>query len=383
MKPPPTSPLRLHVAFVCFSSARGGLELMLARLANSLQIMGHSVFMVSPAQSGIAEACGGRGIRHYSLSPALKYLDPVTSGRLRRYFIRHGTHVVVVGTSKDISTVVLAKRHLKFLKVLYFQQMQSGMTKKDLFHRWSHAHLDRWITLTGRMKESTRRTTTIPSDIIDVVPLGVDLEEFSPLKYRRGTSRARFGLPKNKRIVGLIGRLDPQKGQETFLQAVPLVLKKLPKTHFVLVGEETRGESGYRDRLRQLVETEGIGSSVQFLPFTDRVPELLSTFDLTAMPSYSETYGYLAIESMAMGVPVVGTDAGGLPEIIEDQKTGILVPPKDHDALAKAIISLLSNPRLHSIMSREARRRAVKTFDYGDGIKRFQDSLVKALSGRG
>ena len=373
-------PQGLRIAFICFSSARGGLELMLVRLAHSLQAMGHSVFMVSPGNNAIEEDCNTRGIRHYALSPLFKYLDPIASGTLRRYFIRHDTQVAVVGTSKDISTVVLAKRHFASLRVVYFQQMQSGLMKKDLFHRWSHSHLDRWITLTRKMMDTTQSLTTVPSSIIDVVPLGVDLEKFSPAKHHRGISRSLFGLPKRGPIIGLIGRFDPQKGQETFLRAASIVLKKVPKVHFVMAGEETRGESGYLDQLRQLVQTEGIGENVQFLPFTERVPELLSAFDITVMPSFSETYGYLAIESMAMGVPVVGTNAGGLPEIIEDQKTGILVAPRDHESLAEALISLLSNPRRYRSMAQEGRRRAEKSFDYVDGVRLFEKSLVRALS---
>lgn len=376
-------PRRLHIAFVCFSSARGGLEMMLVRLAASLHSAGHSVIVISPPHSGIAEGCQQAAIRHCSLSPSFRYCDPIASGRLRQLFTQRGTEVVVVGTSKDISTVVLAKRNLKSLRVAYFQQMQSGIVKKDLFHRWSYSHLDRWITLTMKMKESTVQTTTVPAEIIDVVPLGVDLERFSADRYQKPVTRTLFRLPKDKLIVGLAGRLDPQKGQETLLRSVSLVRKRLPRAHFVLVGEETRGESGYLSELQRIVESEGIGSSVQFLPFTNRVPELLSAFDVTVMPSYSETYGYLAIESMAMGVPVVGTNAGGLPEIIDDQKTGILVSPKDHRALAGAIISLLSNRKRRAKMSQNARMRAAKSFDYSEGVRLFQTSLERALAGRG
>ena len=381
MKSTSFTPLRL--AFVCFSSARGGLELMLIRLAESLRQAGHSVIVVSPQGSAMEEDCSRRRILHYALTPVLKYLDPVAAGRLRRYFIKHAIQVAVVGTSKDISTVVLAKRHMRSLRVVYFQQMQSGVMKKDIFHRWSHGQLDRWITLTNRMKESTQSTTTVQAGIIDVVPLGVDLSQFSPLRYRRSAARNHFGFPKGKTIVGLIGRYDPQKGQETLLRAAPIILKKMPKTRFVLVGEETRGEPGFRGHLQHFVEKEGLGGSVQFLPFTDRIPELLATFDITAMPSLSETYGYLAIESMAMGVPLVGTDAGGLPEIIEDQKTGVLIPPGDHQALAKAILTLLLNRRLYRTMSLQARQRATLRFDFREGVRRFQDSLLKALSDKG
>ena len=377
----PRAPLpSLSISFVCFSSSRGGLELMLVRLAHSLWELGHSAFLVSPPGSAIEQESHRLGILHYALSPKFKYLDPRAAGYLRRYFIKHSTQVVVVGTSKDISTVVLVKKHLKSLRVAYFQQMQSGMTKKDLFHRWAYTKLDRWITLTKAMKESTLNNTIVHPSIIDVVPLGVDLKQFAPGRYRRNAVRKHFGLPNSKMIIGLVGRYDPQKGHETFLRAAPAILKRYPNAHFVLVGEETRGETGFLGRLRQLVEEEGIGSSVQFLPFTDQVPRLLSAFDLTTMPSYSETYGYLAIESMAMGIPVVGTNAGGLPEIIEDGKSGILVPPGDHRALAQAIVSLLSNRRRLREFSRLARKRALGSFDYNEGVRAFQESLFKALS---
>jgi len=379
----PESPFRpLRLAFVCFSSARGGLELMLVRLADSLRQAGHHVIVISPDNSAIQESCHHVGIRHYALTPRTRYLDLAASGILRKYFTRHSTQIAIVGASKDISTVVLVKRHVKGLRVAFFQQMQSGIMKKDLFHRWAYGKLDRWITLTRAMKESAQSTTTVPAEMIEVIPLGVNLKRFAASRYTRLTSRSRFRLPARPPIVGLVGRFDPQKGQETLLQAAAVILKKLPKTCFAIVGEETRGESGYLNRLKRIVEELGIGRSVQFLPFTERVPELLAAFDVTAMPSYSETYGYLAIESMAMGVPVVGTNAGGLPEIIEDNSTGILVPPKDPEALARGVLKLLLDRRLSRAMSRHARRRATQYFDYNDSVRRFQEALTAALPER-
>ncbi len=370
----------LSIAFVCFSRARGGLELMLVKLAASFSDNGHRVLLLSPDGSAIHQEAASIGLNSVLLTPTFRYLDPVAAGDLRRILIHERIQIAVIGTSRDISTVILAQRRVPHLKTVFFQQMQSGIPKKDLFHRWAYSRLDRWITLTRAMKEATVAHTVVPPDRIDVVPLGVDLKRFNPKHYNKQRSRKLFGIPKDKVVAGLIGRFDRQKGHEVFLRALPRVAQKIRGAHFVFVGEETKDEPGFLQYLEEMVRTLKLTKRVQFLPFTQNVPELLAAFDLITMPSFSETYGYLALEAMAMGVPVVGTKAGGLPEIIQDNETGLLVPPRDHEALADAVISILANKGFARTLSRKALKRVKESFDFRKSVKVFQDSLTRALS---
>ena len=197
---------------------------------------------------------------------------------------------------------------------------------------------------------------------VKVVPLGTDLHRFNPSLYSRTESRSFFGLPHDKKIIGVLGRLDPGKGQEVFLRAIPQVRKDHPGALFVIAGDETAGEPGYKRYLEEICREIGVDRSVKFIPFTDDVPRLISALDVFTLPSFAETYGLVVIEAMAMEKPVIATNAGGVPEILTDGKTGLLVEPRNAGAIAGAIIKFLDNEGLRIALGRAAREDALLRF---------------------
>lgn len=365
----------MKIAFVCFSRSWGGLELMLSKLARSLDARGHTVLVIAPAESPLHQNARRNGLHAEALSPRFPYLDVVAASRLTALFRRHGIQACIIGRSRDVSTVALTHMTRPRVALAYFQQMQFGLRKRDLFHRLVYSRLGAWITLTQAMRTSVLAYTTVPESRIAVIPFGVDTKRFDPGRFQKGRSRRMFGIPSRARIAAVIGRLDPQKGQREFLKSVPAVLQAVPDARFLVVGEETRGEEGLQKELESLVRTLSITTSVTFLPFTDRMPELLSAIDILAMPSSNETFGYLAVEALSMGVPVIGTRAGGLPEIVEHERTGLLIEPGDVDALAAAMIRLFKERGLHRSISLAGRQRARKVFDFDLRVDQLEDVL--------
>ncbi len=258
--------------------------------------------------------------------------------------------------------------------------MQFGLDKKDWFHRWAYGNLALWICLTQRMKEAVIHKTRVPREKIRVIPFGVDLKVFDPILHSKEASRTHFGIPKAKTILAVVGRFDKQKGQEYLLRATPHVLKSHPDVHIVLVGEETRGEPGNKQFLVNLADSLQIKEAVQFLPFTTEVPKLLAGIDILVLPSLSETFGYVALEAMAMGKPVIGTNAGGVPEIIEEGRSGLLVKVADPGDLAAKIEELLNNDNVRNEMSVAARRRVVDHFYFETNILQLE-SLLQEVAG--
>jgi D-inositol-3-phosphate glycosyltransferase len=277
--------------------------------------------------------------------------------------------------SKDINVVAAAKLFFPRVKLAFYQQMQSRIDKRDVFHTWMYSKLSLWISLTKRMKQEVLEHTRVPERLIRVVPLGRDTGVFDPTLYNRRASRRRYNLPLDKRIVSVVGRLDPQKGQEEFLRSLPIVLKAHPDVFYVILGEETRGEEGFGRHLVNLSYELGVQDHVRFLPFTANVAEFMAAIDVFVMPSYSETFGLVLIEAMAMRKPVVATSAGGVPEIVEDGRDGLLIPPRDEKALAEAIDLLLTDSSLRKTLAAHARRDALTRFD----TTRCVDQLVLSL----
>jgi len=238
-----------------------------------------------------------------------------------------------------------------------------------------YSHLSLWITLTKKMKQEVLEYTRMPQERISVIPIGTDMKRFDPNLYNRGTTRIQFDIPQSKLVIGMLGRLDPQKGQEEFIRTIPILLKLQTNLHFVIAGDETEGQHGFKNKLRDLSIELGVMDTLQFLPFTNAVPEFMSAIDIFVLPSYAETFGFVLVEALAMGKAIVATNSGGVPEIITDGSTGLLVPPRNVQALADALLKLVKDQQLRSSFSSEARADALKRFD----IARCVDQLVISM----
>jgi glycosyltransferase involved in cell wall biosynthesis len=158
--------------------------------------------------------------------------------------------------------------------------------------------------------------------------------------------------------IGLIGRISPWKGQHIFLQAAAMVHENFPNARFFIVGGALFGEAEYERKVRSLTESLGISEVVTFTGFRSDVQSVIADMDLIVHASTTgEPFGQVIIEGMAAGKPVIATNGGGVPEIVEDGKTGILVPMGDVPAMAEAIGRMLANPALAEEMGVRGRER--------------------------
>ncbi len=365
-----------RVAFVCFSHSLGGLELSTLRLAMSMSDKGVSTMVIVPPGSPLHQRAHESGVNLAALVPRWKYGDIPAAMKLARILGESRINVVILMRSQDIHLASLATRFSPGVKLVFYQQMNSRHNKRDLLHTWIYSQLSLWISLTQGMKEDVLQFTRMPRERTKVVPLGTDLHEFDPKHFKKSEARAYFGLPRDKKIIGVLGRLDPQKGQEVLLRAVPQLLKAHADISFVIAGEETAGEPGYKAHLQGLCRTMGIEKYVKFLPFTNDVPHLLAALDVFALTSFSETFGLVVVEAMAMGKPVIATNAGGLPEIITDGKTGLLIEPRNKDAIAHAIHRVLSDDSLRKSLGDSARLDAQRRFS----LERCVDALLGTIT---
>jgi glycosyltransferase involved in cell wall biosynthesis len=145
-----------------------------------------------------------------------------------------------------------------------------------------------------------------------------------------------YGLEPGSKIVGVVARLEPEKGHPTLLEAWPTVLRAVPEAYLLVIGEGSR-----REALEMQARELRIAHRVVFTGRRDDVPEVTAALDVAVLPSYREAQGLSILEAMALSRPVVASEIGGIPEMIEDGVTGLLVQPHDAAALAAAIIRLL------------------------------------------
>jgi len=166
-----------------------------------------------------------------------------------------------------------------------------------------------------------------------------------------------FWLPRDAPIVGNVAALVPHKGQRHLVDAAALVVQKVPDARFVIAGD---GE--LRDALDRQIKDRGLEKHVVLAGFRPDVLSVHKAFDVFVMSSITEGLGTSLLDAMACGKPIVATSAGGIPEVVADGQTGILVPPRNHEALARAIIALLGDEHAQQVMGAEGLLRVREKF---------------------
>lgn len=211
-----------------------------------------------------------------------------------------------------------------------------------------------------------------------LIPNGVDTKRFNP-EIDAQHIREQFEVSNEEFLIGTIAQLIPWKGHKTLLYAANEVIKKIPNTKFLIVGEEVKETKGYKDELQEITKHLKIEKNVLFTGFRRDTPEILSSLDLFVLPSKKEHFGRVIIEAMACAKPVIATNAGGVPEIVKDGITGILVPPGDAKALACAILSLLQNNEKVRRMGIAGRKRVEEEFSLESHTCQIQNLYNETL----
>lgn len=201
-----------------------------------------------------------------------------------------------------------------------------------------------------------------PRDRISVVHDGVDVEAFAAPRDTR-TLRQALGLPGSARAFGVFGRIVPWKGIREFVLAASRVLRKRADAYALVVGDESDGERGYFEEVRELARGTSVADRILFTGYRDDVAALMQSLDVVVHTSTDpEPFGMVLVEAMAAGKPVVAADRGGPREIVVPEETGLLVDPADTEALASSITRLLDDPRRARRMGASGRRRAHRHF---------------------
>ncbi|HZK82002.1 MAG TPA: glycosyltransferase family 4 protein, partial [Humisphaera sp.] len=163
--------------------------------------------------------------------------------------------------------------------------------------------------------------------------------------------------------IGLVGRISPWKGQHIFLRAAVLVRERYPRARFQIVGAALFSEHDFEREIHALADSLGVADAVEFTGFREDVGDLIAAMDVLVHAStIGEPFGQVVIEGMAAGKPIVATNGGGIPEIVQDGVTGLLVPMGDAAQMADAVCQLLADPVKSQEMGQLGRRRVMKYF---------------------
>jgi glycosyltransferase involved in cell wall biosynthesis len=246
--------------------------------------------------------------------------------------------------------------------------------KRHAFSKWKYRHVDVFIAASDVIAGILERDG-IGRDRIVTVHDGVNIGLID--KQAPVDARAEFRMPHGAPVVGNVAALAAHKGQKHLIAAAALVVRAVPDARFLIIGE---GE--LRDQLERQIKHLALERHVLLTGFRPDVLGLMKSFDLFAMSSVTEGLGSAVLEAMACGRPVVSTRAGGLPEVVVDGETGLLVPPHDEPALAKAVTDLLEDAGRRAAMGAAGRTRVVDAFSVDAMVTKTLATYAARVSGQ-
>lgn len=391
---PPSAPRRIQVVHVITRMTRGGAQENTLATVLNLKKRGYSVALVTGSSWGregeILSEVLEEGLEVAVLPELIRevhpWRDPMAFMKLSSWLARNRCVILHTHMSKAGFLGRLSARLLAIPVVIHTPH---GHVFHSYFHPWKERLFlaleriaargsDRLIALTERCRlEHLERGVGTPEKWV-TIPSGVDELRFLVPSDDREAKLSHFRIPPGRKIIGFIGRLAPVKGASYLIEALPKIFQRVPESHCFLVGD---GEE--KRALQARVEELGLTNHVTFTGHRHDVPEFLSLFDVLVVPSLNEGMGRVIVEAGILQRAVVGTRVGGVPDLIEDGKTGILIEPRNPAEIARSVIRFLEDPEFSKRLGKELQTKVLDGFTERQMVEKIHSLYQEVLQEKG
>ena len=357
------------------STAVGGQELAVLLHAGGLRKRGHDVRLILELGSPIHQMAVSQGLPVEAI-PMRRLRYPTAILAFRRIMAQHRPDLLHVNSSRDSWIGALAARLVPARPAVIRTRHISTPLNRNVTTRLLYRRLIDFVIVTG--SELTRRGLIERDGLepyrVAAFPIGIDVEEFRPGKPDRDL-RQEFGLAAEHRLVGLISYLRTYKGHEYFIEAAARVLPRAKDVTFLIVGEGPEEE-----RLRARIASLGLSHHVRMLGFRQDLLNVFRSLDLFVIPSVEgDTIPQVLMQALAIGLPVISTTVGSIPDVVQDGKTGFVVPPRNAEALAERILTLLDDPALRAAMGAQGRELVEREYSLDCMLDRLEGVYAKVV----
>ena len=351
----------LHVVHVVLTLDVGGLERNVVNQVREGQKLGQRVTVVClerPGElAGRVEALGGNVVsldKRPGLRPGMVLRTAKLLRRLRPDVVHtHQLATLLYGGAAARLLRVPVVIHTEHGRERYATRLQTR-----LLGRIAGRFCDIFYCLTADMAAEVKAAGIVAGRKVRVIQNGIDMSAFTEPTFDGDVVRRSLGVPADAPLLGTVGRLTEVKRQDVLIRAFAAARRKFPAAHLVLVGD-----GPLLGDLRALANELGVAAAVHFAGYQPHSGPWLKAMDVFALTSRSEGMPQAVIEASVMGLPVVASRVGGLPEVVEDGVTGVLFPPGDEVALAAALVDLIADRERRLKMGAAARVRVESRFN--------------------
>lgn len=361
----------MNILQISSASSFGGGERYVADLTNSLIARGHTLYTALRPGSPL--------VRHLQVPPERIVTIPLRNAvdvqsayELERLVRKQKIDVVHAHMARDYSLASYAARRNRQTKFVATRHVLFQLSR---LHRHTLARATSVIAVSAAVAKELRAQRILNERQIALIPNGIDVDRFT--RARVGFDRERvlrsMGLPADCLLVGSIGELRTLKRHDDFIRAAARIAEKFPETCFVLAGLDTSATGEVRKRLEKLVVELGLKDRFYFLGWLDDAERVLCAMDVFVSASETESFGLAIVEAMAAGSAVVATETEGAREVIEDRKTGLLVPIGNVERIAESVCELLGDSEKRCALGARAQDAANTRFS----LKRMVDEIER------
>jgi glycosyltransferase involved in cell wall biosynthesis len=357
----------------------GGSESIFAALTEALGAGGWDIVCATGEEGWLVERLRGGGFA-VEILPGLgqgRVLEMGSVLALRRLILMHDVGLVHALSFPAHLYACLAARltgRRAIANVRNAHHDTAGARRRAAWRGGIAPSADAVVTVSERLAEEMRRL--VGGRKVVCLPNGIEVERFAA--GDREGARAALGLAPEALVVGAVGNTRPVKGHMDLLRAAATVMARVPAATVVLVGAEVEPVAS---ELRQFCRARGLEGRVVFTGLRRDVEALLPAMDIFCLPSLSEGMSGALLQAMAAGRPVVATAVGGNPEVVVEGETGLLVPVRDPEALARALLALAEAPALRARMGAAGQQRVRERYSLQTMIARY-DALYRAVLAR-
>lgn len=344
----------LHVSSP--SGWRGG-EQQVAYLAQALHSMGVEQVILCPEGAVLAEKMMAIGLQVATFDHS-KFRKIKLVQKIRSLCMEHDFSVIHTHDSHAHTAVVLAEKFYTHIPPAVVSRRVDFPVSRHVFSKWKYNHpiIKRIICVSEAIRQITAPAIQDTSKLV-VVHSGIDLSRYSMTPDRQHL-RSELNLPPDTILVGNLSALADHKDYPTFLRTAATIVRSRPDVHFIIAGE------GPEEKIiRELITALQLHDHVHLLGFRNDVVQVMQSLDVFLITSVTEGLGTIVLEAFAAGVPVVATRAGGIPEMVIDNTTGLLAPIGDADALATSVLQVLTSTSLSHSLAEQA-RKLVEDFSF-------------------
>jgi len=351
----------VRILQICSAREIGGGEIHLADLANALTERGHEVFAAISPASPVRSRLSSLPPANVVELPMRNSLNLATAMKLSQLVRARDIEIVHAHVARDYPLAALATRRSNARLVL----TRHVLFPLNQLHKLTLRRTSRVIAVSHAVAESLYSQSIFERGKIVTIHNGIDLAKFTRVDARRASSQ--------KLRVGTAGHLAPIKGLDDFVGAAAMVIQNHPNIEFIIAGEDKSTSGENRIALERLIRELGLDKNIKLIGWVDDMPEFLATLDLFVSSARAEPFGLAIVEAMAAGVPVVATASEGAREIIDDNRSGRLVPIGDIASLATAIGELINDESQRNRFAQNAKAVAREQFSLERMVERTEE----------